>query len=361
VARTLERELGGFLLGNRCRCPNTGREYITIDQCVEAEYTESTDVSLTFKHESWARLDSHLTGKLYGKRLLGWYHSHPKISIFLSEADLALHRARFSEPWMVALVLEPEKHIGGFFVWKNGEIDPNSYVNFYELLDSEKRESVVAWTNYHGVDPVHSTTPTISTHNTQSRPGHTPVWLDEKTGSDTRFVIPISPIDPPPRPSWLKTTVVAIVFMLLGGAIYYLYDMLRTQPDDTVVVQRNSAITPLPPVGQPTPSIVPSPTPQATERQPDVGSRHGNPPRDRRSPTVPIVLLSPEEVTKLRLRQGELKELIKQKESDFGERSKGMDKNDPEYQALEEQKKTEIRPLRTELNGVVRKLLGKAP
>src|SRR5688500_6281891 len=38
VAGDLEHERGGFLLGNRYRCPNTGREYIIIDQYVEADY-----------------------------------------------------------------------------------------------------------------------------------------------------------------------------------------------------------------------------------------------------------------------------------------------------------------------------------
>src|SRR4051794_23561374 len=77
VARSLTQELGGFLLGNRYRCPNTGREYIIIDQYVEAEHTKSTEVSLTFTEETWAQIDATLSGKFYGKKLLGWYHSHP--------------------------------------------------------------------------------------------------------------------------------------------------------------------------------------------------------------------------------------------------------------------------------------------
>lgn len=162
VAQTLEHERGGFLLGNRYRCPNTGREYIIIDQYVEADFTESTDVSLTFTHEAWGQLDDKMTGKYYGKKLVGWYHSHPRMSIFLSEHDIAIHRERFSEPWMVALVLEPEKHMGGFFVWSDGKIDPNRYVNFYELLEGESRETVVSWKNYVGVDPLEGTDPPIS-------------------------------------------------------------------------------------------------------------------------------------------------------------------------------------------------------
>jgi proteasome lid subunit RPN8/RPN11 len=166
VAQTLDREQGGFLLGNRYRCKATGREYLVIDQCVAAEFTESTAVSLTFTHEAWGQIGDKLSGKFFGKKLVGWYHSHPRMSIFLSEYDLTIHRERFAEPWMVALVLEPQNHLGGFFARSGGRIDPNRYCDFYELLDGEGRESVVAWRNYEGVDHLRGEAPVLSAVNT---------------------------------------------------------------------------------------------------------------------------------------------------------------------------------------------------
>lgn len=180
VAQSLERELGGFLLGNRYRCPNTGREYVVIDQYVAAEYTEGTAVSLTFTYESWAHVDDKLTGKFYGKELVGWYHSHPRMSIFLSGHDLTVHRERFADPWMVALVLEPHSHLGGFFAWSDGgRIDPNRYYDFYELLDGSGRESVMAWNNYEVVDPLEGDMPALGAVNTESAeaPGVEPAAL----------------------------------------------------------------------------------------------------------------------------------------------------------------------------------------
>ncbi|MCL5743068.1 MAG: hypothetical protein M1541_03930, partial [Acidobacteria bacterium] len=38
---------------------------------------------------------------------VGWYHSHTRSEIFLSEADLEIHRRYFPESWQVALVLRP--------------------------------------------------------------------------------------------------------------------------------------------------------------------------------------------------------------------------------------------------------------
>ena len=166
VSQTLERELGGFLLGNRYRCPTTSRDYIIIDQYSPARFTESNEVRLAFTHEAWAQLSDELTGKFLGKLLVGWYHSHPRMDVFLSSHDMDIQTERFPEPWMVALVLEPEKHRGGFFCSREGRVKPNSPVEFFELLERNTRDSVLAWENYTALDPATSATPNLSVNNT---------------------------------------------------------------------------------------------------------------------------------------------------------------------------------------------------
>src|SRR6476661_7403817 len=44
---------------------------------------------------------------LPGLEVVGWYHSHTRSEIFLSEADLAIYNRFFPKPWQVALVLRP--------------------------------------------------------------------------------------------------------------------------------------------------------------------------------------------------------------------------------------------------------------
>lgn len=168
VSQSLERELGGFLLGNRYRCPNTQRDYVIIDQYSPAKFTESTEVNLAFTHEAWAQLSDELSGKFLGKLLIGWYHSHPRMDVFLSGHDMEIHTERFPEPWMVAVVLEPERHLGGFFGARDGRVKPNSPVDFFELLERNSRDSVLAWINYSAVDPATSSAPVISPTNTAS-------------------------------------------------------------------------------------------------------------------------------------------------------------------------------------------------
>jgi proteasome lid subunit RPN8/RPN11 len=168
VSQSLDRELGGFLLGNRYRCPNTNCDYVVIDQYSPAKYTESSEIRLNFTHDTWAQLSDELSGKFLGKLLIGWYHSHPRMDVFLSSHDMEIQTERFSEPWMVALVLEPEKHLGGFFCSRDGRVNPNSPVDFFELLERNSRDSVIGWENYNALNPEINSTPVLSPTNTAS-------------------------------------------------------------------------------------------------------------------------------------------------------------------------------------------------
>src|SRR3954451_17567198 len=55
-------------------------------------------------------------------RVVGWYHSHTRSEIFLSEQDLEIHNRFFPEPWQLALVLKPhtfQPMRAGFFFREN--------------------------------------------------------------------------------------------------------------------------------------------------------------------------------------------------------------------------------------------------
>jgi proteasome lid subunit RPN8/RPN11 len=146
---TLERELGGFLLGNLYRCPNTGSQFVLIDQLWEARFTVGNEVSLRLTTDTWADLADQMQTRFRGKLLVGWYHSHPRMSVFLSGDDLELHEARFSEPWMFALVVEPLTKQGGFFGQLHGQLHPTIPIPFHEYFGHRMSSSVVDWSNYH--------------------------------------------------------------------------------------------------------------------------------------------------------------------------------------------------------------------
>lgn len=113
------REIGGFLLGG---LHVDQGEYIEIRHFLPACDARSRAASLTFTHETWARLTRDTDAQFPGELVLGWHHTHPNFGIFLSAYDLFIHRHFFSEPWQVALVVDPHRQEFGFFQWRQNEV-----------------------------------------------------------------------------------------------------------------------------------------------------------------------------------------------------------------------------------------------
>lgn len=285
VSQSLDCELGGFLLGNRYRCPNTPCDYVIIDQFSPAKFTESTEVRLAFTHEAWAQLSDELSGKFLGKLLIGWYHSHPRMDVFLSSHDMEIQNERFPEPWMVALVLEPEKHRGGFFCARDGRIKPHSPVDFFELLERNSRNSVLAWENYKALDPSTSSIPVLSTTNTASLTANSSQELVEARLKQEEQA-------PPKRKRRGRFLIIAtILTVLLGAAALGVKNRkrvdawLESQTDTIPPVPSPSVEQPIaapqPTVAEqqaspvPTPSLTPSASPeQQASPSPQVESQH---------------------------------------------------------------------------------------
>jgi proteasome lid subunit RPN8/RPN11 len=52
-----------------------------------------------------------------GLSILGWYHTHPKLGIFLSGTDRDTMSLQFNDPFSIALVVDPIRDTWGFFGW----------------------------------------------------------------------------------------------------------------------------------------------------------------------------------------------------------------------------------------------------
>jgi proteasome lid subunit RPN8/RPN11 len=131
----LEHEVGGGLVGGWRRDRATGRPFIVIEAALPARHTRQGRSFLTFTQDSLVELHEELEARYPRKLLVGWYHTHPGMDIFLSGYDLWLHEHFFPFAWQVALVIEPQARHGGFFVRApDGQPHPRHYTGFGELV-----------------------------------------------------------------------------------------------------------------------------------------------------------------------------------------------------------------------------------
>jgi proteasome lid subunit RPN8/RPN11 len=143
----LENEVGGWLLGKQRLDNSTGEHFVVIDTVIPAQQTRQGSAFLTFTQESQVEMHRNIERNHPEKDLLGWFHTHPRMGVFLSSYDTFLHDNFFPELWQVALVIEPFSRCGGFFIRQvDGVLDPRRYYGFHELSMDGKR-SVVHWQN----------------------------------------------------------------------------------------------------------------------------------------------------------------------------------------------------------------------
>jgi proteasome lid subunit RPN8/RPN11 len=113
-------EIGGILLGKW----EDGRVSITGFEPLDCEHALGPSFTLSPRDQTQL---SELIGMARrngpDRQPVGWYHSHTRSEILLSDADLSIHHRFFPEPWQVALVLKPhtfEPTRGGFFFCEPG-------------------------------------------------------------------------------------------------------------------------------------------------------------------------------------------------------------------------------------------------
>lgn len=142
----MRNEVGGILIGQWCVDGNR-EQFVVIEHALPARYTRQSSVYLTFTQDSLVDMHEQIDANYKGSKVVGWYHTHPNMGIFLSHYDTWLHNNFFPEPWQVALVVEPVSGTAGFFVrQKNNMFDPTRYFGFYEL-DGSYGRSMVNWSN----------------------------------------------------------------------------------------------------------------------------------------------------------------------------------------------------------------------
>jgi proteasome lid subunit RPN8/RPN11 len=108
-------EIGGILLGKYADHKVSVLDHHALD----CEHAMGPSFMLSPKDiESLTQLIEKANSSGVGLSVVGWYHSHTRSDIFLSQADQEIHQRFFPEPWQTALVIKPhtfEPARGGFF------------------------------------------------------------------------------------------------------------------------------------------------------------------------------------------------------------------------------------------------------
>jgi proteasome lid subunit RPN8/RPN11 len=115
-------EIGGLLLGRH----EPARVVIVDSMPLECEHAFGPSFVLSDRdHAKLAELLA-AAGRNPQSKPVGWWHSHTRSEIFLSDADQQIHNSFFPEPWQVALVLKPHTfqptRAGFFFREKDGSM-----------------------------------------------------------------------------------------------------------------------------------------------------------------------------------------------------------------------------------------------
>lgn len=130
-------EIGGFLLGkpiviNNGHSPCCKNDDLIIwvlktvcGDCI-SQRAHVTIESSTY-NRAWheiERSDNNLV-------IVGWYHTHPGMGIFLSQTDVNNMELYYHKPYQIAIVIDPIQNERGVFGWRDGHVNSTTKVKSY--------------------------------------------------------------------------------------------------------------------------------------------------------------------------------------------------------------------------------------
>lgn len=138
------REHGGVLVGFPYHDKEAGRYFNVINKAVPAFNSQGSAVHLQFTPETWDYISGILEQEeTPGLSVVGWYHSHPNLGVFMSGTDRATQRAFYNHSWSVAVVVDPVKQNTGWFSGPDCDVmDVHHVIAFRDVLKETGREKV---------------------------------------------------------------------------------------------------------------------------------------------------------------------------------------------------------------------------
>jgi proteasome lid subunit RPN8/RPN11 len=145
--------VGGILIGRVHEDPTWGRRWVLVEDAVPAARPLPEDPSA----EALETALGELIESEAPDRVVGWYRTHARRGVYLSEEEARLHQHRFGQPWQCTLILVGnEQHpVGGVFQPTEDQgLSRSVYTPFFELVDASSdfstawKRTFVGWSNY---------------------------------------------------------------------------------------------------------------------------------------------------------------------------------------------------------------------
>ena len=109
-------EVAGALIGSLQQDAASGITFVEINETVPVR-SFSANFDVAIDPTEWSKAEDITQQPQFRGRcvIVGWYHSHPNIGIFLSAVDLNTQATHFGVPWQIAIVIDPVRmEIGAF-------------------------------------------------------------------------------------------------------------------------------------------------------------------------------------------------------------------------------------------------------
>ncbi len=113
-------ELGGVLLGYAYR--NEQRVFVEVQAAIPVQTADHGPIHFTFTADSWSQVHKDRAIRYPALNIIGWFHTHPGLGVFYSGDDVVVHKAAFTMPWHVGLVVDPLTRQAALFGWEAGQI-----------------------------------------------------------------------------------------------------------------------------------------------------------------------------------------------------------------------------------------------
>src|SRR5882757_4910802 len=121
-----EVEICGVMVGNVFQ--DEFGPYLYITDMIRGTAASQHATQVTFTAETWDHIQNVMDTEHTGKKIVGWYHTHPGFDIFLSGMDLFIQDNFFNLPWQVAFVYDPVGEKEGLFVWRKGKSEKEAFL-----------------------------------------------------------------------------------------------------------------------------------------------------------------------------------------------------------------------------------------